>query len=108
MDASRSLTRSQGRRTLLTVLGQVLPPYIQRFPDRMDWLLAQIGGRDPDVREMWEHALVGMEKISVPGGSLDALRGALDGSRDKRRDPKGYVGSTRGRGRKAERRAERK
>ena len=56
LDAPRSAARSQGRRTLLTVLGQTLPVFVTRFPELMEQLEPHIRSRDPAVQEMWVKA----------------------------------------------------
>jgi len=108
VDAPRSAARSQGRRRLIEVLGQVIPTLAQRFPTILDWFAEHADSKDPAIKEALETALARLEKLSLPSTSLDPIRAALDGARGARRDPTTYVGPTRGRGRKANKRAERK
>jgi len=84
VDAPRSAARSQGRRTLVMVLGQVLPMLVQRFPDLLPQLVPHVPSKDPTVQEMWSTIRQGMDKLGLPGVDLDALGGAAEGKTQRR------------------------
>ena len=107
-NAGRAQERSQGRRRLLEVLAQVLPEAAARHPAFLGWLTGRASTQHPEIRACFEQALLGLNKAGLMAADLDRLRAALDKAAPPRRDPKTYVGTTRGRGRKAQRRAERK
>ena len=105
--ASRAEERTQGRRRLLEVLGDVLPKFGARVPRVLAWLIERASLKQPEVRVAFEAALLGLTRAGIAHGDLDPLRRVLDDSAPPRRDPTTYVGTTRGRGRKAQRRSSR-
>jgi hypothetical protein len=84
LDAPRSASRSQGRRTLLMVLAQTLPTLVQRFPELLELLAPQVQNKDPAVQEMWSTVRQGMEKLGMTGHDLDTLGGAAPGKTQRR------------------------
>lgn len=107
VDAPRSAERSQGRRRLLEALGEALPSFF-RFPEVRTWLVGAAKTESPELREALERAVSAVQRQGASNADLDPVRAALDDSAPKRRDPLSYKGPTRGRGRKRERRGERK
>lgn len=107
VDAPRAAERSQGRRRLLEVLGEKIPIFF-RFPEVQSWLVEVCRGDSPELRAALEIALTALQKRGISNTELDPVRASLDGSAPPRRDPLTYKGPTRGRGRKAGRRGERK
>lgn len=107
-DAPRAAERSQGRRRLLEVIEITIPRFAARFAQTLDWLAKRAATKQPEIRAALEKALLGLDKKGLVDAKLDPIRKALDASRPLRRDPTDYRGPTRGRGRKAHRRGERK
>ncbi|MCS6900479.1 MAG: hypothetical protein RMJ98_12655 [Myxococcales bacterium] len=106
--ARRSDERTQGRRRLLEALAQFLPPILARNPGLLPWLQGWLTAEQPELRETFERCLSGLRRHGLGDDALDPLRGALDTSRPPLRDPTHYKGPTRGRGRKAQRREQRR
>lgn len=106
--AGRAAERTQGRRRLLEVLGMTIPVFATRYPAVVAWVGGRATTKQPELRVAFEEALTALTRAGAPTETLDTLRHALDGSAAPRRDPTTYMGPTRGRGRKANRRAERK
>ncbi len=107
-NASRAEERSQGRRRLLEVIEQSLPPAAMRFPAVMSWFVQRGASQQPELRLALEHALDRLRKLGGDDAALDPIRQAIDASAPPLRDPTHYKGPTRGRGRKAERRGVRR
>lgn len=107
VDAPRAAERSQGRRRLLEVLGETIPVFF-RVPEVQTWLIEASRTDSPELRGALEIALATLQKRGTSNTELDPVRAALDGAAPPRRDPLSYKGPTRGRGRKAGRRGERK
>lgn len=107
VDAPRSAERSQGRRRLLEALGETVPVFF-RFPEVRAWLGDAARTESPELRAALEQAVSTVQRQGASNAELDPVRAALDASAPKRRDPLSYKGPTRGRGRKRDRRAERK
>ncbi len=107
VDAPRSAERSQGRRRLLEALGESVPVFF-RFPEVRAWLVEVSRTESPELRGALEQAVSAVQRHGASNTELDPVRAALDAAAPKRRDPLSYKGPTRGRGRKRDRRAERK
>ncbi|MCC6643998.1 MAG: hypothetical protein IT374_00285 [Polyangiaceae bacterium] len=107
VDAPRSSERSQGRRRLLEAIGETAPVFF-RFPEARAWLIGAAGTPSPELRLALERVVSTVQRQGVASSELDPVRAALDASAPTRRDPLSYKGPTRGRGRKRDRRAERK
>gem|GEM_PF-383148 len=107
-EARRADERTQGRRRLLEALADALPPIAARFPDALAWLAGRATTQQPELRQAIELCLVGLKRHSLTDDALDPIRKALDGSVPPLRDPTHYKGPTRGRGRKAQRREQRR
>jgi hypothetical protein len=107
-NASRAEERTQGRRRLLEVFEQSLPPAAMRFPAVMSWFGQRGSHQQPELRQALEHALDRLRKLGADDTALDPIRQAIDASAPPLRDPTHYKGPTRGRGRKAERRGVRR
>lgn len=106
--ARRADERTQGRRRLLEALSDALPPMVQRFPAMLEWFEGRVVTTQPELRAALEQAVAGMQKLGMSDELLDPTRRALDGSVAPLRDPTHYRGPTRGRGRKAQRREQRR
>jgi len=107
-EARRSDERTQGRRRLLEALSEFLPPIVARNLGLLLWLQRWLATQQPELREAFERCLVGLQRQGLGDDGLDPLRKALDASRPPLRDPTHYKGPTRGRGRKAQRREQRR
>lgn len=107
-DAPRSAERSQGRRRLLEVLAETLPSFAQRVPAVRAWLLPRLATKQPELRAAFEDVVRRLQKAGATNETLAELRAALDRSRAPLRDPTHFKGPTRGRGRKAEGRTQRR
>lgn len=107
-DAPRAAERSQGRRRLLEILEISIPRIAPRFPAVLDWFVKRSATKNPEIHAALEAALLRFGSSGLDNTALDPLRRALDASIPPRRDPNSYRGPTRGRGRKAQRRGERK
>jgi hypothetical protein len=107
-NASRAEERTQGRRRLLEVIEQSLPPAAMRFPAVMSWFERRGSSQQPELRQALEHAIDRLRKLGADDAALDPIRHAIDASAPPLRDPTHYKGPTRGRGRKAERRGVRR
>ncbi len=106
--ARRAEERTQGRRRLLEAIADALPPIAQRFPAILTWLEERAVTQQPELRAAFEQTLVGLTRLNLGNEQLDPLRRALDTSLTPLRDPTNYRGPTRGRGRKAQRREQRR
>lgn len=104
--ASRAEERTQGRRRLIEALGELVPALSLRFPAVFDGLIALAAKQHLELRPFLEDALTRLTKLGAPVQRLDEIRHGLDASAPALRDPTHYRGTTRGRGRKAERRSD--
>lgn len=107
-EARRSDERTQGRRRLLEALSEFLPPLVARHRGLLPWLQGRLTTQQPELRGAFEHCVRALKQYSLTDEVLDPLRRALDESRAPFRDPTHYKGPTRGRGRKAQRREQRR
>jgi hypothetical protein len=107
-NAGRAAERTQGRRRLLEVIPEAITAMGPRFPEVVGWLERRGATKHPELHASLEQALAGLQRAGVVDSDLDPVRKALDGSRPPLRDPTHYKGPTRGRGRKAQRRTERR
>lgn len=106
--ARRADERTQGRRRLLEALAAAIPPVAARFPALMRWLEVRVTTQQPELRAAFEQCVQGLQRQGLNDDALDPIRRALDGSVPALRDPTHYKGPTRGRGRKAQRREQRR
>lgn len=107
-EASRAAERSQGRRRLLEVLPGAITVIAHRFHEALGWLEQRAKSQQPELHLALEHTLAALQKAGHVDADLDPIRKALDDARGPLRDPTHYKGPTRGRGRKAQRRSERR
>lgn len=107
-EARRADERTQGRRRLLEAISEFLPAIVARNTALAPWLQGWFVTQQPELRQAFEECIQGLKRHSLGDEALDPLRQALDGSRPLLRDPTHYKGPTRGRGRKAQRREQRR
>src|SRR5262249_502283 len=101
--SSRAASRYPGYKALLDALGSAPASFAMRFGASVfdalpEW--AQ-GTKDPALREVIEKNLEHPRLRSRYAAQVSVVRAALDASAPPRRDPRAYVGKTRGRGRKS-------
>lgn len=106
--ARRADERTQGRRKLLEAISDQIPRMAARFPGVLRWLEQRVRSEQPELRDAFERCVDNLRRQGTPDDQLDPIRKALDGSMSPLRDPTHYKGPTRGRGRKAQRRGERR
>lgn len=107
-EARRSDERTQGRRRLLEGIAEFLPPLLARHQGLLPWFQERLATQQPELRESFERCVQSLKRYALSDETIDPLRQALDGSRAPLRDPTHYKGPTRGRGRKAQRREQRR
>jgi hypothetical protein len=97
-NAPRSAERTQGLRRLAEVIPDAVAACVARIPQAEAWLLARVATRDPRMRTVLEAAL-GRLHAKQPSPTLARTVELFDAYAPPRRDPRSYVGPTRGRGR---------
>jgi hypothetical protein len=103
--APRSHERSQGYRALMRAIGATPAVVGRRFPVEVGkWLLQRAGTQNPELREAIASTIHKMRGAGVRHGDVEQAERALEASRPAPRDPRSYVGPTRGRGTKAKKR----
>jgi serine/threonine-protein kinase len=107
-EARRADERTQGRRRLLETIAEFMPPLVARHQSLLPWLQRCLTTQQPELRDALESCIPALKRLSLTDELLDPLRQSLDGSRPALRDPTHYKGPTRGRGRKAQRREQRR
>ena len=99
--APRAHQRMQGYRVLVRMLGEAPAAMMTRFPDQVSaWLTERATTKSRDLRASIEQGIERARKAGHGEARVEEVARALDESTPPRRDPRTYVGPTRGRGRK--------
>ena len=103
-EAPRAHQRTHGYRDLLRAMEANVPLIGKRFPyETLDWLGGHAHVTTPVLRDLIDKVLRRLRKLGVRPAQIDLVHDTLRAHDAPARDPRSYVGPTRGRGKKGRR-----